>query len=248
MYENDQWSGLIELPIKNGFTEWDAFMQQGRLKLFVKQFSRATLYTVAGSVLADPVRLESPFQPMRMIRGMACFVIGLNGMFFLTLWGVSAILNKFKRRVWAEGEARYEFASLLRRAVAFIIDSLVLLVPPACAAALIFPFNDFSRNPLGPILFVFGTAFFIIVGGFLYHSMLEGLLGRTLGKKICGIRVLKADFTACGLGAGFLRNLMRIVDGFFYYLAGVVALAATLKWQRLGDLVAETIVVRERKS
>jgi uncharacterized RDD family membrane protein YckC len=59
--------------------------------------------------------------------------------------------------------------------------------------------------------------------------------------------VLKADFTPCGLSGGFLRNLLRIVDAFFYYLVAAISLAGTSKWQRLGDLVAETVVVRDVK-
>jgi uncharacterized RDD family membrane protein YckC len=42
--------------------------------------------------------------------------------------------------------------------------------------------------------------------------------------------------------------LLRIVDGFFYYLVAAVALAGTLKWQRLGDLAAETVVVMRKKN
>ena len=40
---------------------------------------------------------------------------------------------------------------------------------------------------------------------------------------------------------------LRLVDNFFYYLVGVVSLTGTLKWQRLGDVVAGTVVVREKK-
>ena len=59
--------------------------------------------------------------------------------------------------------------------------------------------------------------------------------------------MLKADFSPCGFSHGFLRNLLRIVDAFFYYLVAAVTLAGTSKWQRLGDLVAETVVVRDVK-
>lgn len=55
----------------------------------------------------------------------------------------------------------------------------------------------------------------------------------------------KQDFTPCGVTAGFLRNLLRIFDAFFYYLVGSVSMAGTLKWQRLGDLVAESVVVKK---
>jgi uncharacterized RDD family membrane protein YckC len=59
--------------------------------------------------------------------------------------------------------------------------------------------------------------------------------------------VLKDDFTPCTLGRGFIRNIMRIVDTMFSSLVGVTAMAGTMKWQRLGDLVAETVVVKHRK-
>jgi uncharacterized RDD family membrane protein YckC len=59
--------------------------------------------------------------------------------------------------------------------------------------------------------------------------------------------VLKADFTPCGLSAGFLRNLLRIADAFFYYLVAAISLAGTVKWQRIGDLVADTVVVRDKR-
>ncbi|MBI1811374.1 MAG: RDD family protein [Nitrospirae bacterium] len=89
---------------------------------------------------------------------------------------------------------------------------------------------------------------YLILGNLIYHWLLEGIYGKTLGKKLCGIIVLKDDFTKCGLLSGFLRNILRIADNFFYYLVGLISMTGTLKWQRLGDIVAGTVVVRERKS
>jgi uncharacterized RDD family membrane protein YckC len=105
-----------------------------------------------------------------------------------------------------------------------------------------------SHHPVRFIILIFCAVLFYVIGGFLYHSLLEGMLGATLGKRLCNITVLKADFTPCGIGAGFLRNLLRIVDGFFYYLVAAVSLAGTFKWQRLGDLAAETVVVLRKNS
>ncbi len=65
-----------------------------------------------------------------------------------------------------------------------------------------------------------------------------------MGKWICGIMVLRDDFTRCSLGWAFLRNLIRIVDAMFYYFVALICIGATLKWQRLGDLAAGTVVVR----
>lgn len=70
--------------------------------------------------------------------------------------------------------------------------------------------------------------------------------GQTLGKRILRLRVvdargLRLDFTQC-----LLRNLLRFIDAlpFAYAVGGVTALL-NARGQRLGDLVAGTLVVHE---
>ncbi len=83
---------------------------------------------------------------------------------------------------------------------------------------------------------------------FLYKLLLEAFWnGQTVGKRVIGIRVVQAN----GMPAGFLtiaiRNLLRIVDYLpGYYIVGAVCVLATNKKQRLGDMAAGTIVVRDR--
>ena len=244
----DAWSAPVPLPVKGGFMNWDAFLQQGKLKLFTQQFTVQTFFTIEKGALVDPVRLKGPFNFTGMM-GMGWIALwfgATNALSFFAVFGVSAVIARFKKRIWREQEAAYEFASLFRRFLAMMIDKLVLLIPPALIIAFFFRgLDDFEGNPFQFLLPIFSALALFFVGGYLYHSFLEGLYGQTLGKKICGIRVLKADFSPCGLPAGFLRNIMRIADAFFYYLVAVIALAASLKWQRIGDLVAETVVVKE---
>src|SRR4030067_1107613 len=129
----------------------------------------------------------------------------------------------------------------LRDPLAYASHSSLPLIYGKCYSFPLFPisfsFYSFSFYPFG----------MMVLGIFLYHSLLEGTWGKTIGKKICGIVDLKEDFTKCTIGRGFLRNLMRIVDNFFYYLVGVVAMAGTMRWQRLGDLVAGTVVIRDKR-
>ena len=248
IYTNDTWSGPVRLQVPGWFTSWDAFLQQGKLKLFTQQMTSQTLHTIEKENLVDPVRLKGPFDPASMLGNMALIMVVSLALTVLAVFGFSALINKFKQRTWTEHGAEYEFASLFRRFLATTIDNLVLLVPSAIMIALLF--SDMEAIPGNPFRFLctmFAAAAFFFLGGYLYHSLLEGLFGQTLGKKLCGIRVLKADFTPCGLSGGFLRNLLRIVDAFFYYLVAVISLAGTFKWQRLGDLVAETVVVRDKK-
>ncbi len=245
IFANDAWSGPMLLPIQGGFTDWDVFFQQGKLKLYTQQFMNQTLYTVEQGSLVDPIRLKGPFNPASMMGRMALFIACINVMVFLIVSGFSALINKFKKTISTENGIEYEFASLFRRFLAIMIDNLLLLVPPAIVIALLLPRpEDIAGHPLRFLSIMFSVICIFFVGGYLYHSLLEGLFGQTLGKKLCGIRVLKGDFTPCGLSDGFLRNLLRIVDAFSYYLVAAISLAGTFKWQRIGDMVANTVVVR----
>jgi uncharacterized RDD family membrane protein YckC len=250
VYAKDAWSAPVQLPIKGDVISWDVFVQQGKLRLFIEKFPNQTFYTIEKGALVDPIQLKSQFNPfgMKGLSRMAVMIALSNALTFLIVFGLSAVIRRFKKRIWIENGTEYEFASLFRRFLAMIIDHLVLLVLPAIGIALtLYRMEDFTENPFMFVLVIFSVIAFFLVGGYLYFSLLEGLYGQTLGKKICGIRVLKADFSPCGLSAGFLRNIVGIVDAFFYHLVAVIALAATIKWQRIGDMVASTVVVKERR-
>jgi uncharacterized RDD family membrane protein YckC len=66
--------------------------------------------------------------------------------------------------------------------------------------------------------------------------------GRTPGKRALGLRVIQADGRPAGLGAVLLRNLLRPVD---LVVVGPVLMLTTPRRQRLGDLAAGTLVVRQ---
>ena len=79
----------------------------------------------------------------------------------------------------------------------------------------------------------------------VYFVVCEGLTGATMGKYVTNPRVVRAsDGGPIGWGAAVVRNLLRIVDGTILYLIGFIAVSATKKHQRLGDLVAGTVVVQ----
>lgn len=89
-------------------------------------------------------------------------------------------------------------------------------------------------------------AFLFFALSLLYYFALEATSGRTLGKRLLGLRVARADDggkPSAGQIAG--RTLLRIVDGILFYLVGLVVVLATGKRrQRIGDLAAGTTVVR----
>jgi uncharacterized RDD family membrane protein YckC len=88
--------------------------------------------------------------------------------------------------------------------------------------------------------------FFVQFGYDVLFEMLAS--GRTPGKRWTGLRVVKMGGTPIGFLASCLRNIMRIVDSLpGFYLVGILSVMFTANNQRLGDLAAGTIVVRERR-
>ncbi|MGO9335431.1 MAG: RDD family protein [Acidimicrobiales bacterium] len=84
------------------------------------------------------------------------------------------------------------------------------------------------------------------LGYFIFCEMLFS--GRTLGKRAAGLRVVKVGGQPVGFWSSLLRNVLRLIDmqiG-FSYIVGSVLILSTNRNQRLGDLIANTLVVRER--
>jgi uncharacterized RDD family membrane protein YckC len=70
--------------------------------------------------------------------------------------------------------------------------------------------------------------------------------GQTPGKRWTGLRVLRDDGRPVDLLSSAIRNVVRLVDGLpLSYLPAMVSILLTKRNQRLGDLAASTIVVRE---
>ena len=84
----------------------------------------------------------------------------------------------------------------------------------------------------------------------LYFTLFEGLGGRTPGKILLGLRVVRVDGGRAGLFEGFLRNLLRLlwVTPFapLFIALDAWSLRTTELDQRMGDLAAGTLVLDER--
>ena len=78
-----------------------------------------------------------------------------------------------------------------------------------------------------------------------YFILFEWLLnGQTPGKRLLHIRVIKQGGYALRFFDTLLRNLLRVVDFLpLFYGVGLTSLLLTRDSQRLGDLVAGTLVV-----
>lgn len=84
---------------------------------------------------------------------------------------------------------------------------------------------------------------------FGYDMLFEVLAsGRTPGKRWNGLRVVRVDGAPVGFVTSAVRNLLRLVDALpGIYAVAMVAVLASRRNQRLGDMAAATVVVRERR-
>jgi uncharacterized RDD family membrane protein YckC len=78
----------------------------------------------------------------------------------------------------------------------------------------------------------------------LWFVVWEATQGQSPGKKLTGVRVVAENGRPIGWRAAALRNLLRAADALpTGYLVGLASMAVSSRFQRLGDLVAGTIVV-----
>ena len=130
-------------------------------------------------------------------------------------------------------------AGLAVRGVEGLIDLVVVIVILYLVATATGHTTDGGFDlPTGPTLIgvVLCLAYFIV---------LEGLWGATLGKIATNLRVVReSDGEAIDWSAAIIRNLFRVIDGLVLYILGFIVICLTRKHQRLGDLVAGTVVVR----
>ena len=91
--------------------------------------------------------------------------------------------------------------------------------------------------------------FLIFAGYFVFFEWLWN--GQTPGKRLLKLRVIREDGRPVTLWEALARNLLRIFDavpGFVLpvYSIGLIAIFLSSRDQRIGDMFAGTVVVRER--
>ena len=143
----------------------------------------------------------------------------------------------------------YETASLGERILAALIDYAILIAWAAAWVLLLSALGALGNNNSGGSgrsETVVGIVLLAIIGlpYVFYHLACEVFFnGQSLGKKARHIRVMRLDGTAPRFGNYLLRWLLRIIDS---GMIAVIAVAASSRGQRLGDMAAGTTVVSVR--
>lgn len=134
-----------------------------------------------------------------------------------------------------------ELAGLGNRVFAFAID-LLAMASLMTAVALVFGIalaeNRELTETLLPLLM------FVIF--FCFQFFQEWLWnGKTLGKHVLGIRVVRRNGQPIGFWEAFGRNLLRVVDVYLIGI-GLVSMLISARETRFGDFLAGTLVIREQ--
>ncbi|MFZ5470396.1 MAG: RDD family protein [Myxococcota bacterium] len=141
-------------------------------------------------------------------------------------------------------EFNFVLAGLYSRFLAWLFDSVIVVFGAgtvlSALSVLMAAFPGFG-SALGFIVW------FLVDWG--YAIFFETVWsGQTIGKKAFGLRVIQESGVRIGFYHAVLRNLARPVDRLpLFYLVGGAAALFSSSQQRFGDMLAGTIVVRERR-
>jgi len=142
-----------------------------------------------------------------------------------------------------------EVSGLGPRALAYLLDLFLVFLAWVTAIILYSISGDLLRrlqalSAVGQLLAVLA----VFLSSWGWDVAWETLgRGQTPGKRALGLRVVRADGAPVGLVESLARNLLRAVEVPLGYAPAVLAVALGPRRQRLGDLVAGTLVVRERR-
>jgi uncharacterized RDD family membrane protein YckC len=149
---------------------------------------------------------------------------------------------------------QFQLAGIGSRAAAFILDkviltavNIVLVLIAILVTKGLSMYNIFGNSESIPFAIAIILYFVINYGYFLAFEFFGG--GKTIGKKVVGIRVIQENGHTVTLLSSFIRNFLRLIDQLpIGYFLGFLVMFFHPKHKRLGDLVAGTLVVHERKA
>ena len=142
-------------------------------------------------------------------------------------------------------------AGIGSRFVALLVDTLIWAAGLVVLLLVLWAFRPaleaFSNLSYQWAVAIVTFALFFLNWG--YFTLFEAFNnGRTPGKRIARIRVIQRSGRGIGIFESMARNFVRYVDQIpFFYAVGVITMFVTRQHQRLGDLAAGTLVVRDRE-
>ncbi len=145
----------------------------------------------------------------------------------------------------------YEVVGIGSRFIAALVDTLIIgliqgIIYLLIGLILSFDFDFTGENSSILIAILSLVSFVLMWGYYIFFEMQWN--GRTPGKQLAGLRVIRQDGTPITLSESIIRNLVRLVDFLpVGYGVGIVTMFIDSNARRLGDMAAGTIVIRDQE-
>jgi uncharacterized RDD family membrane protein YckC len=169
---------------------------------------------------------------------VAYSLLGPTCVTLLAAFLLGGLVRRYRLPIYRPG---VEYAPLFHRAVAKLVDVYFAFAPVALIVFVKRDDDAFMANGTPTTLAIAWVIF-----SALAYAVLEGTVGWTPGKLLMGIRVVRYDLGRCGVWPAIVRAVAGIVDVCFGGFVGLLAVALGRYQQRVGDLMAHTIVIRAR--
>lgn len=262
-FDGDAWSEFAEQEFPFGTTMLRTLTAREESKAYIMATTSAgciQLYAVEPSGIREIPAFHSSRRPfLRVFSEIGIiFLIALIVGVLLGL-GTWLLMQCFTSSAYSFGRRHIELASLGPRGLARLIDiALVLLTTIGFGwlltrdldwLTLAEAINLKVSHPMLDRAIRAGSlvclAVLAVRGAFL---VMEARYGVTPGKWCCGLRTLRTTLKPCGLARSLAREIAFFLDccNLLCWTPGIYTIALSDRRQRLGDFVADTIVVRAK--
>lgn len=168
--------------------------------------------------------------------------------------GVEAMRNVYHVQTPENVSLEFELAGPGSRGVAVAIDTVIQSAVAGIITLILYWVAGEDRTNL---LLIQENTFYIVLGllfmfalQFGYFFLFEAFMkGATPGKKLVGLKVMMADGEPLSITAALIRNFIRIGDMLpGIYAVGILSVVLNRRYMRVGDLAANTVVVKVRSA
>lgn len=157
-------------------------------------------------------------------------------------------------------ELHFAVATIGNRFIACAVDHVIQMLAIALTSFLAFRFSSsarqvgdkvvsgFSEGSLWIIALSVLVSFTVFFGYFIFFETVWS--GQTPGKRWMKLRVIQEDGRPITPFAAMARNIIRFFDMWLppFYSIGIISVFASQQAKRLGDYVANTVVIKERSA
>jgi len=127
----------------------------------------------------------------------------------------------------------------LRRIPAYLVDFIIIILLTGGYAYLTGKHNADGSITLNRTY----AKFEILLIAHSYYVIQEFFWNKTIGKKLVGLHVRRVDGQKITLKDILIRNCTNTIELFLFSFIALAAILFSSKRQRLGDMLAKTIVV-----